>query len=185
MVTEKVSLKGKVIWFFGMCGAGKTTLADLLAKELKEKGHKVERLDGDIVRKALCKELGFSKEDVFENIRRVCYVADILSQNDITVIASFITPHKANRLYLKTKLGSRLILVHVMTSVEECIKRDPKLLWKKALNGVITNLAGLDAPFDPVDHSSGFTIDVPTSKRSVEDTYGTLIELLRFWYYEI
>lgn len=185
MVMEKVSLKGKVIWFFGISGSGKTTLADLLAKDLEDKGQKVERLDGDIVRPILCKDLGFTPKDVFENIRRVSYVADLLSRNGVTVIASFITPHRVNRIYLRKKLGIRLVLIHVITSLRTCIKRDPKGLYEGVLTGEIRNLAGIDAPFHPVDHSQGVVIDMPTSNFSIEDSYNTLTGLLGFWRYEI
>ena len=185
METDKSSLKGKVIWFFGMCSAGKTTLADMLAEELISQGHKVERLDGDIVRPALCKDLGFSRLDVSENIRRVAYVADILSKNGITVIASFITPNMSNRFYLKDKLGIRLILVHLLTSVKECMKRDPKGLWTKAFNGVITNLAGLDVPFEPVDYSGDLVVAIITDLRTEKESHDSLINILRFLGYEI
>jgi len=185
METDKISLKGKVIWFFGMCSAGKTTLADMLAKELISQGHKVERLDGDIVRPALCKDLGFSRRDVSENIRRVAYIADILSKNGITVIASFITPNMSNRFVLKDKLGIRLILVHVLTSVKECMKRDTKGLWVKALAGDITDLAGLDVPFEPVDYSGTLTVGIATELRTEKESHNILIDVLRFWGYEV
>jgi len=178
-------LKGKVIWLFGISGSGKTTLADLLAKELEVKAIRVVRLDGDVVRKSLCSDLGFTDEDIFKNIRRVCYVADLLSRNGVTVIASFITPHRVNRVYLKKKLGKRLILVHVLTSLRVCMERDTKGLYEKVLSGEITNLAGLDAPFHPVEHSDGLVIDCPTSNFSAEDSYNTLKSLLEFWGYEV
>lgn len=185
MENDKRSLRGKVIWLFGISCTGKTTLADFLAKDLKDKGQMVVRLDGDIVRKSLCMDLGFSKGDIFENIRRVCFVADLLSRNGITVIASFITPHRVNRLYLKRKLGKRLILVHVLTSLRVCMERDTKGLYEKVLSGEITNVAGLDAPFHPVDHLTGLTIVCPTSYFSAEDSYDTLTGLLGFWGYEV
>ncbi len=182
MVTEKVSLRGKVIWFFGISGSGKTTLADMLAKELLLQGHKVERLDGDIIRSALCKDLGFTRKDIYENIRRVSYVADILSRNGITVIASFITPHITNRIFLKTLLGDRLILIHVMCSLTECMKRDPKGLWSLALHGNITNFAGWDAPFETVKHS---IVDVSTISKTEEESYKKILYVLRFLGFEV
>ena len=184
METEKISLKGKVIWFYGLSGAGKTTMSDLLAKALKEKGYKVERLDGDIVRKALCKDLGFSREDVFENIRRIAYVADILSNNGITVIASFITPHQANRIYLEEKLGNKLILIYLSASIRTCMKRDKKGLYEKAINGEIENLAGFNAPFD-YKHDPHPLVYLLTDSSTVEDTYKALKGSLEWWDYEI
>ena len=133
-----------VIWFYGLSGSGKTTLADLLAEKIPNS----QRLDGDIVRKDLTRDLGFDIGDRFENIRRVCFVADLLSKNGITVIASFITPLKAMRFYLKTVLGSRLKLIYVDCSLKRCIKRDPKGLYKKALRGEIDNFTGLTSVFE-------------------------------------
>ena len=182
---ETVSLKGKVIWFFGKSGSGKTTMADLLAEDLREKGLDVERLDGDIVRQSLCKDLGFTKEDIFNNIRRVCFVADILSRNGITVVASFITPSKANRLYLIEKLGIKLILIYLSASLKTCMIRDTKELYTRALEGEITNLAGFDSPFEEPYYILGFTVCVPTDASTIEDTYKALKGTLEWWDYEI
>lgn len=182
---EKLSLKGKVIWFFGISSSGKTTMADLLAKELEGKGINVERLDGDIIRQSLCKDLGFNKEDVFKNIRRVCFVADLLSRNGVTVIASFITPHRSNRIYLKKKLGTRLILIHIITSLRICMERDTKGIYEKVLSGEIKNVAGVDVPFHPVDYSGGLTLSPPMSNFSTAESYNSLTGSLRFWGYEI
>jgi len=182
---DKVSLKGKVIWFFGKSGSGKTTMADLLAEDLRKKGLSVERLDGDIVRQSLCKDLGFTKEDIFNNIRRVCLVADILSRNGITVIASFITPRKANRLYLIEKLGVKLTLVYLSASIKTCMIRDKKEIYTRALEGEITNLAGFDSPFEEPYYVMGFTIHIPTDASTVEHTYEALKGTLEWWDYEI
>lgn len=153
-------MKGRIIWFYGLPSSGKTTLADLLAEELnysenildKEyslveyKG--IQRLDGDVVREDLTSDLGFSIVDRFEHIKRVAFVADLLSKHGICVICSFITPMKEMRQYLRRKFEDRLLLIYVETSEEECINRDVKGLWKKALKGEIKDFTGVSSPFE-------------------------------------
>ncbi len=168
---------GKVIWFYLLPSAGKTTIADLLAKKLRSENPtnpRIQRLDGDIVRQELTKDLGFSLEDRFKNIQRVAFVADLLSQNDICVIASFITPSREIRKYLKDKFGKRLILIWVNTEKELCIKRDIKGLWKLALSGELKDFTGVSSPFD-VDEDFDFTI---STVKSPEEVVDTLIESL-------
>lgn len=147
-------MKGKIIWLYGLSGSGKTTLADLLAERIPNS----ERLDGDIVRKTLTRDLGFSIEDRFENIRRIAFVADLLSKHGVNVICSFITPLEVMRIYLRKVLGDRLRLIYIECSLEECIKRDPKGLYAKALSGEIEGMTGLTSPFEIGDDHSINTI---------------------------
>lgn len=164
-------LEGKIIWFWGLSGSGKTTLADKLCNKLmyklrtaEQEGQigvvsDIQRLDGDIVRQSLTKDLGFSIEDRFEHIRRVAFVADLLSRHEVLVICSFITPLKAMRMFLREYLGDRLILIECRCPLEECMRRDPKKLYRAALYGKINNMTGLTSPFEagPTNYPAGTT----------------------------
>jgi adenylyl-sulfate kinase len=140
--------KGFTVWFTGLPSAGKSTLADLLAGELRERGHGVEVLDGDVVRQHLCKGLGFSKEDRDENIRRIGFVCGLLTRHGAAAIAAAISPYRAIRNEVRGSIGN-FIEVYVKTSVETCIQRDVKGLYKKALAGEIKGFTGVDDPYEP------------------------------------
>jgi sulfate adenylyltransferase len=139
--------KGFVLWFTGLSQSGKTTIADKVYKLLKEQGIKVERLDGDVVRESLTKDLGFSKEDRDKNITRVGFVASLLSKNGVGVVASFISPYKERRKHLR-KTVSNFIEVYVSTPLEVCEKRDKKGLYKQARAGKIKNFTGISDPYE-------------------------------------
>ena len=129
--------KGFVVWFTGLPAAGKTTLAVALEKELKKRGIKyVQRLDGDIVRQDLTKDLGFTKEDRDENIRRVGFVASLLSKNGVATICAFVSPYNEARRRVRERC-EKFIEVYVKCPLEVLIERDPKGLYKKALAGEI------------------------------------------------
>jgi adenylyl-sulfate kinase len=139
--------KGFTIWFTGLSGAGKTTLARLLEPELKARGYKVEILDGDIVRTNLSKGLGFSKEDRDTNIRRIGFVCDLLARNDVIAIAAAISPYKEVRDELRQTL-SKFVEVYVECPIPVLAERDVKGLYKKALAGEIKNFTGIDDPYE-------------------------------------
>lgn len=122
------SRKGCVVWFTGLSGAGKTTLADALAKKLEGQLLPVKRLDGDVARKTFSSNLGFTLEDRAENCRRAAHIASYLKQQHI-VLASFISPTPEMRNYIKEVCGSDVILVYVKCSIEECERRDPKGMY--------------------------------------------------------
>jgi len=142
--------KGFTLWFTGLPSSGKTTLAAIIAGELKSRGRFLEMLDGDEVRKHLTKGLGFSREDRDENIRRIGYVCRLLSRNGVVAIASAISPYRAVRDEVRAgHEPNRFIEVFVDTPVEVCIQRDVKGLYKKALAGEIKNFTGIDDPYEP------------------------------------
>lgn len=136
------------LWFTGLSGAGKTTISRALEKELLEKGYKVEVLDGDVVRQNLTKGLGFSKADRDENIRRIGFVAHILSRNGVIVIVSAISPYRKIREEVRQRIGD-FIEVYVNAPLEVCEQRDVKGLYKKARAGEIKGFTGIDDPYDP------------------------------------
>ena len=141
--------QGFTLWMTGLSGAGKTTIAKILETELHQRGIRFERLDGDVVRESLTKDLGFSKEDRDKNIERVTFVAKLLSRNNVGVVASFISPYRADRQMVRNLVDQAEFLeVFIDTPVEDCIKRDPKGLYAKARAGQLKNFTGVDAPYE-------------------------------------
>jgi adenylylsulfate kinase len=139
--------KGFTLWFTGMSGAGKSTLANLVAQELIERGHRVEVLDGDEVRTHLSKGLGFSKEDRDTNIRRIGYVARLLSRNGVVAISAAISPYRDVRDEVRRQ-HERFFEVYVRCPLEKLVERDVKGLYKKALAGELPNFTGVSDPYE-------------------------------------
>lgn len=142
-----INKKGFVLWLTGLSQSGKTTIGDRVYEILKSKNIKVERLDGDIVRESLTKDLGFSKEDRDENIRRIGFIAKLLSRNGVGVIASFISPYREQRDKLRKDIEN-FIEVFVNAPLEICEKRDDKGLYEKARKGEIKNFTGISDPYE-------------------------------------
>ena len=140
-------MNGFTLWFTGLPCSGKTTIADLVAGSLKKQDLKVERLDGDIVRKGLTNDLGFSKEDRDKNIERVTFVAELLSKNGIATIVSFVSPYKELRQHARVNT-TNFIEVYVKCPVEVCKERDVKGMYQKAVKGEIANFTGVDDPYE-------------------------------------
>ena len=140
--------KGFTLWFTGLSGAGKTTISGLLETQLRERGCKLEILDGDIVRENLSKGLGFSKEDRDINIRRIAFVADLLSRNGVPVITAAISPYAEIRDEAHALMGDRFIEVYVKASVDTCAERDVKGLYAKAFSGEIKEFTGVSDPYE-------------------------------------
>ncbi len=140
-------MKGITIWFTGLPCSGKTTLAELVGKELTRRGYLVEALDGDVTRKYLSKGLGFSKEDRDENIRRVGFVCSLLTRHRAIVTAAFVSPYRAIRAEIRQMIGN-FFEVYVKCSLEKCIERDVKGMYKKALAGEIKNFTGVSDPYE-------------------------------------
>jgi len=143
------SQKGFVLWFTGLSGAGKTTIADIVEARLRDRGSKIEVLDGDIVRTNLSKGLGFSREDRDTNIARIAFVADLLARNDVPVITAAISPYAATRDAARELIGDdKFIEIHVATSLEDCEARDTKGLYAKARSGEIKEFTGISDPYE-------------------------------------
>ena len=141
--------EGFTLWFTGLSGAGKSTISTLVEQELRRRGQHVELLDGDVVRTNLSKGLGFSKEDRDTNIRRIAFVADLLSRNGVGVITAAISPYREIRREARETMGDRFIEVYVKASVEACAERDVKGLYARALAGQITQFTGVSDPYEP------------------------------------
>lgn len=144
--------KGFTVWFTGLSGSGKSTIAEMLYHEFQARGIKTEILDGDVVRQNLSKGLGFSKEDRDTNILRIGFVAQLLTRNGVATICCPISPYRATRDQVRAMIGE-FVEVYVHATVEEiAANRDPKGLYKKALAGEITNFTGVDDPYEPPEH---------------------------------
>lgn len=141
--------KGFTLWFTGLSGAGKTTISKIVEKELRARGSKLEILDGDVVRENLSKGLGFSKEDRDTNVRRIAFVADLLSRNGVPVITAAISPYREIRDEARELMGDRFIEVYIEASVDECARRDVKGLYAKAFAGEIKEFTGVSDPYEP------------------------------------
>ncbi len=166
--------KGFTLWFTGLVCSGKSVLADALADDLKKRGMKVERLDGDIMRKSLTRDLGFSDEDRRRNIERVTFVAKLLTRNGVAVLASFISPFNDIREYSRNEIGT-YILVYVKCPIEVCEQRDVKGMYVKARAGEIKQFTGIDSPFEEPDKAD---IIVDTSKQSIQESKEIILNSL-------
>ncbi len=140
--------KSLIVWFFGLSGSGKSTLCNSVEKALFRNNINTVVLDGDSMREGLNKDLGFSESDREENLRRVSEISKILNDNGLLTLCSFITPLEKNRDLINSIIGRKNIYwVYLDVPVEDCIKRDPKGLYKKAINGDIKNFTGVSSPF--------------------------------------
>jgi adenylyl-sulfate kinase len=169
--------KGFTLWFTGLSGAGKTTLARLLETELRSRGLKVEVLDGDIIRTNLSKGLGFSKEDRDTNIRRIGFVCNLLTRNDCIAIAAAISPYRDVRDEVRRQIGA-FVEVYARCSLDALIERDVKGLYKKALAGEIKNFTGVDDPYEePLAPEVTVDTDSESPNQSVARILARLEEL--------
>ena len=171
---EKIEHKGFTLWFTGLPCSGKSVLADAVAEDLRNRGMKVERLDGDIVRKSLTRDLGFTEEDRNMNIKRVTFVAKLLTRNGVAVLASFISPYNKIRAYSRKEIEN-YILVYVKCPLEVCEERDIKGMYAKARAGEIKQFTGIDSPFEEPDSAD---IVVETDKQTVEESKKIIIDAL-------
>ena len=140
--------KAMVLWFTGLSASGKSTIANNVEKELNKKQYNSYILDGDNVRSGLNKDLGFSPADRNENIRRIIEVSKLFVDSGKIVLCSFISPYRNDREMAREILGEHFVEIFVNTPIEECIKRDPKGLYKMAISGEIKSFTGVSAPYE-------------------------------------
>src|SRR5713101_6640291 len=165
---------GCTIWLTGLSGAGKSTIAQLLEKRLKEYGMKVEVLDGDIVRTHLSKGLGFSREDRDTNIKRIAFVCSLLTRNGVISISAAISPYREVREWARREIGN-FIEVYVDCPIEVCRQRDVKGLYKLADEGKIKNFTGVDDPYEKPEHAE---LVVETDRETVEESVARIFARL-------
>ncbi|WP_414576663.1 adenylyl-sulfate kinase [Anabaena sp. CCY 9402-a] len=164
---------GATIWFTGLSGAGKTTISSEVAQRLRTRGLKVEVLDGDIVRQNLTRDLGFSRADRDENIRRIGFVAQLLTRNGVVVLVSAISPYQDVRQEVRQKIGSNFIEVYVNAPLSTCEERDVKGLYKRARQGEIKFFTGIDDPYEPPLKPE---VECFTNKESLEQSVAKVID---------
>lgn len=168
--------KAVLLWFTGLSGSGKSTVASLLEKRLHEMGKLTYLLDGDNVRHGLNSDLGFSEEDRIENIRRVGEVSKLIVDAGVITISTFISPFKEDRENVRKLLGKDFIEVFTDCPLEVCEKRDPKGIYKKARKGEIKNFTGIDSPYEKPENPE---ITVSTHLNSLEECVELIISYLK------
>lgn len=177
--TDKEQLLGQhsvMIWFTGLSGSGKSTIAIALERELQKRGLLCRILDGDNIRSGINNNLGFSAEDRVENIRRIAEVGKLFVDTGIITIAAFISPNNEIREMAADIIGKEdFVEIYVSTPLEECEKRDVKGLYAKARRGEIKNFTGISAPFEAPAHPA---LSLDTSRLSLEESVNRLLELI-------
>ncbi|MCB1021151.1 MAG: adenylyl-sulfate kinase [Acidobacteria bacterium] len=168
--------KGFTLWFTGLSGSGKSTVANIIEKRLREGGAKVEVLDGDIVRTNLSKGLGFSKEDRDTNIRRIGFVCNLLSRNGVVAISAAISPYADVRNEIRSQ-AVEFVEVFADCDLDTLVERDVKGLYKKAIAGEIKNFTGVSDPYEAPENPE-VTIDSAkeSPEQSAEKVWNALIE---------
>jgi adenylylsulfate kinase len=167
---------GRTIWLTGLPSAGKSTIAEIVAEDLRAEGERVEVLDGDVIRTYLSKGLGFSKEDRDENIRRIGFVASLLARNGVKVLVAAISPYREVRDEVRALHGAGEFLeVHVATPVEVCSQRDVKGLYAKQRAGEMKGLTGVDDPYEsPLSPELRLETQNETARESADRVLGIL-----------
>jgi adenylyl-sulfate kinase len=174
MCTDHEDQKGFTLWFTGLPCSGKSAVADKVAEILKERGMRVERLDGDIVRRSLTRDLGFSRKDRDENIRRVTFVAKLLTRNGVAVLTSFISPYREIRAESRREIG-HFIEVYAKCSLDVCIQRDIKGMYQKAIRGEIKEFTGIS---DPYEEPLNPEILLETDKETLDESTAKVLKRL-------
>jgi len=168
--------KGVVLWFTGLSGSGKSTIANEVAYKLHSMGHITYVLDGDNIRHGLNKDLAFSPEDRNENIRRISEVANLFADAGVIAITAFISPYIKYRNFCRELVGKgRFIEIYTKASLETCEKRDPKGLYKKAKAGIIKDFTGVNAPYEEPENPE---LIIDTDKYNIEESAEIVLKKL-------
>ncbi|GAB3896706.1 adenylyl-sulfate kinase [Kibdelosporangium lantanae] len=173
--------RGGTVWLTGLPSSGKSTIAEGVADRLRAAGHRVEVLDGDVVRRNLCRDLGFSRADREENVRRVGFVARLLAAHGVTVLVPVIAPYANSRAEVRAEHvanGVAFAEVYVATPVDVCGQRDVKGLYAKQRAGTLTGLTGVDDPYEPPADPE---LRIPTHTQSVTESVDAVYGLITHW----
>jgi len=166
-----------LIWFTGLSGSGKSTIANALEYKLYSEGYKTYALDGDNIRKGINNDLTFKPEDRTENIRRIAEVANLMVDAGLIVLAAFVSPYKKDRKNIENIVGrNNFVEIFINTSIEECEKRDVKGLYKKARAGEILNFTGINAPYEAPENPD---IEIITDNKTVEESVNEIYKIIK------
>jgi bifunctional enzyme CysN/CysC len=174
----KPAAHGLTVWFTGLSSAGKTTISRAVHEKLWAMGHKVELLDGDVVRQHLSKDLGFSKEDRDENIRRIGFVAETLTRNGVIVLVSAISPYRAVRDEIRGRIGS-FLEVFVNAPLEVCEQRDLKGIYRRARSGELKMVTGVDDPYEP---PAAPEVECHTGRETLAESTAKVLRAIEGWF---
>ncbi len=165
-----------LMWFTGLSGSGKSTIANVVEQELHKQGIKTYTLDGDNIRKGINNDLSFAPEDRTENIRRIAEIANLMVDAGIVVLAAFVSPYKKDRENIRSIVKDvNFVEVFINTSVEECERRDVKGLYKKARAGEIKNMTGISAPYEAPENPD---IEIKTEEETIEHAVQRIVEYI-------
>ena len=168
--------KSILLWFTGLSGSGKSTIANCVEQELHKNSIHTYTLDGDNIRKGLNSDLSFSPKDRSENIRRIAETANLMMDAGLVVLAAFVSPYRNDRDHVRNIVGNdNMVEIYINTSVEECERRDVKGLYKKARKGEIKNMTGISAPYEPPLHPD---IQINTEKVTIIDATKQIINFI-------
>ncbi|MFH1537978.1 MAG: adenylyl-sulfate kinase [bacterium] len=165
--------RGFTLWFTGLPSSGKTTLSGRISEELRRRNFRVEVMDGDLIRQEIC-NMGFTREDRDQNVKRIGIICRLLSRNDVVAIAAAISPYREARRYVRDKIDD-FVEVYVKCPVEVCAERDPKGNYKKAFAGEIKNFTGVDDPYEEPENAE---IVVETDRLTVEEAVAAILRRL-------
>jgi adenylylsulfate kinase len=179
LIGTNTDAAGVTVWFTGLSASGKTTISQAVAEVLRARGYRVETLDGDVVRQNLTKSLGFSKEDRDENIRRIGFVAHLLSRNGVIAVVAAISPYRAIRDEVRARIG-RFVEVFANAPLEVCEQRDPKGLYRQARAGELRGFTGVD---DPYEVPLGSEVECHTDRETVEESVAKVLHALEAYGY--
>ena len=169
--------KSLLLWFTGLSGSGKSTIANLVEHALFNQGVKTYSLDGDNIRKGINNDLTFSAEDRTENIRRIAEVANLMLDAGLVVLAAFVSPYKKDRENIRTIVKDvNFVEIYINTSLEECERRDVKGLYKKARRGEIKNMTGISAPYEAPENPE---LEINTEKENIEDSVKRIVDFIK------
>jgi len=168
--------KALLIWFTGLSGSGKSTIANLVEQSLFKKGIRTYTLDGDNIRKGINNDLSFTPEDRTENIRRIAEVSNLMIDAGLVILAAFVSPYKKDRNHIRTIVKDvNFVEVYINTSIEECERRDVKGLYKKARAGEIKNMTGISSPYEAPEDPD---IEINTEKEKLEDSVERIVDFI-------
>lgn len=173
---EKNKHKSFLLWFTGLSGSGKSTIANVVEQELYKLGVKTYTLDGDNIRKKINSDLTFTPEDRTENIRRIAEISNLMIDAGLVVLAAFVSPYKKDREDIRNIVKDvNFVEIFINTSVEECERRDVKGLYKKARAGEIKNMTGISAPYEVPDKPD---VEIKTEKETIKDAVDRIVNYI-------